>query len=350
MHDFFAGLRLPALIVAALGLFGAGAARAELDADCVLRLAEDAAGDMTLAELRERCLLAAPPPAASDAAAEATPGSGQSEPPSPVRERLALERETVERPFTIMAHRPNYLLAGAYNEKGWSADLFREALGDPDYFNDDIEAQFQISLKVPLWIGLFGDRMDIYGAYTNRSFWQVYNAEYSRPFRETNHAPEIWSQFRNDWTIFGFTNTVNSVGLVHQSNGRGGLLSRSWNRIYANFIFEKGRWALSFRPWIRLNESNDKDDNPDITDYLGHGEFRAAYRRDGHVFSLMSRNQVESGFDEGALELSWSFPVFGYPYLKGYVQYFNGYGESLIDYDQRVNRIGIGIALTDWLD
>ncbi len=64
----------------------------------------------------------------------------------------------------------------------------------------------------------------------------------------------------------------------------------------------------------------------------------------------MTRNQVESGFDEGALELSWSFPVFDYPYLKGYIQYFHGYGESLVDYDRRVNRIGIGIALTDWLE
>jgi phospholipase A1 len=64
----------------------------------------------------------------------------------------------------------------------------------------------------------------------------------------------------------------------------------------------------------------------------------------------MTRNQVESAFDEGAFELSWSFPLFGYPYLKGYVQYFNGYGESLIDYDNKVNRIGVGISLTDWLD
>ena len=63
----------------------------------------------------------------------------------------------------------------------------------------------------------------------------------------------------------------------------------------------------------------------------------------------MSRNNLESGFDRGALELGWSFPLWTYPYMKGYIQYFRGYGESLIDYDQRVNRIGIGISLTDWL-
>jgi len=48
--------------------------------------------------------------------------------------------------------------------------------------------------------------------------------------------------------------------------------------------------------------------------------------------------------------ISWSFPVFDYPYLKGYVHYFYGSGESLIDYDSKVNRLGIGISVTDWLD
>lgn len=65
---------------------------------------------------------------------------------------------------------------------------------------------------------------------------------------------------------------------------------------------------------------------------------------------MMLRNQIESGFDRGALEFGWSFPVFDYPFLKGYFQYFYGYGESLIDYDRKVKRLGIGISITDRLD
>ena len=342
MRDTFRRIQLPALLVAAIALLGAVPAWAELDAECVLRLAETATDEMTLAELRAQCRLPGDD-------AEQAPLAVSDDEGMPVEERLEAERALVQRPFTIMAHEPNYLLLGAYNEKGWSAELFREAWNDHDYDNQDFESQFQLSLKMPLAIGLFNGRMDLYGAYTNRSFWQVFNADNSRLFRETNHEPEVWGQFRNDWTIFGFTNSLNVIGLAHQSNGQGGVLSRSWNRIYANFIFEKGRWAISVKPWVRVRESPDKDDNPDITDYLGHGELRFAYGRNGHVFSLMTRNHIESGFDRGALELSWSFPLFDYPFLKGYVQYFNGYGESLIDYDNRVNRIGIGIALTDWL-
>ena len=63
----------------------------------------------------------------------------------------------------------------------------------------------------------------------------------------------------------------------------------------------------------------------------------------------MSRNNLESGFSKGAVELSWSFPLWNYPYFKGYVQYFTGYGESLIDYNNYVNTIGVGVAISDWL-
>ncbi len=64
----------------------------------------------------------------------------------------------------------------------------------------------------------------------------------------------------------------------------------------------------------------------------------------------MARNAgLESGFDRGALQASWSFPLFDYPYLKGYVRYFNGYGESLIDYNNKSQTLGVGISITDWL-
>ena len=305
---------------------------------CMAEMMEQASDSTTMGELRARC---------AKQIENETP-TVQDQQPAVVDQRLKQDKQNVLQPFTIMAHKPNYFLMGAYNSDGYNAELFQDQFDDPTLEFDDTEVQFQLSIKVPLAVNIF-DTFDVYAAYTNRSFWQLYNSDLSAPFRETNHEPEAWVQFTPGWEILGFRNSANAFGFVHQSNGRGGVLSRSWNRVYANFVFQRGNFALGFKPWIRISEDAEDDDNPDITDYLGHYELRAAHKWREHVFSAMLRNNLESGFDRGAVELGWSFPLWNYPYLKGYIQYFRGYGESLIDYDQRVNRIGIGILLTDWL-
>jgi phospholipase A1 len=247
-----------------------------------------------------------------------------------------------------MAHRPNYILLASYNPNP-NNEPWREVSGDPNLELDNVEAQFQLSIKVPLGVDLFNNKMDIFAAYTVRSFWQVYNGDYSAPFRETNYEPEAWLQFRPDWTFWGIKNVANLIGFAHQSNGRNEPISRSWNRLYANFVFEKGNLAFSFKPWYRFSEDEEDDNNPDITDYMGHFHILAAYKWRGHTFSLMSRNNLESGFSKGAVEGTWSFPLGNYKYLKGYVQGFTGYGQSLIDYNSNESSIGIGFAITDWL-
>ena len=336
-----ARLSLIHLCIVITGLTGfvlSGSATADDQLACMTEMLLHSNDSTTVGEIRARC-------------AEQTEDQSQEEPdsqPVVVIDRLEEDKKNVLQPFTLMAHKPNYILAGAYNSKGYDATLFQEQYRDPSIEFGDTEAQFQISIKTPLWVGLF-DKVDIYGAYTNRSFWQVYNSGLSSPFRETDHEPEIWAQFTPAWEIFGFKNLANSIGFVHQSNGQGGVLSRSWNRVYANFVFARGNFAIGFKPWIRLSEDASNDDNPDITDYLGHYELRAGYKWNEQVFSVMSRNNLESGFDRGAFEFGWSFPLWKYPYLKGYIQYFRGYGESLIDYNHRVHRIGIGVSLTDWL-
>lgn len=337
----FATRSLIHLCIAVTGLSGfalSGPVAADDQLACMTEMLQHSSESTTVGEIRARC---------AQQAEDQSPAEPDDQ-PVVVSDRLREDKENVLQPFTLMAHKPNYFLAAAYNSKGYDAQLFQEQYRDPSIEFDNTEAQFQISIKTPLWVGLF-DKVDIYGAYTNRSFWQVYNSELSSPFRETDHEPEIWAQFTPKWEIFGFKNLANSIGFVHQSNGQGGVLSRSWNRVYANFVFAKGNFAIGFKPWIRLSEDASSDDNPDITDYLGHYELRAGYKWNEQVFSVMSRNNLESGFDRGAFEFGWSFPLWKYPYLKGYIQYFRGYGESLIDYNHRVNRIGIGVSLTDWL-
>ncbi|MCP3690234.1 MAG: phospholipase A, partial [Gammaproteobacteria bacterium] len=192
--------------------------------------------------------------------------------------RLREEAATEEQAFVITPYLPNYVLFGAYNFSGNNSTFFQEATGDSRYELDDVELKFQLSLKVPLGKDLLGNNGDMYAAYTNRSFWQAYNTAHSSPFRETNHQPEAWLRLYNRWEFWGIRNIVNDFGIVHQSNGRGGILSRSWNRIYARFVFEKNDLAFAFQPWYRIKEDEEKDNNPDIEDYMGNFEFTAAYK------------------------------------------------------------------------
>lgn len=269
--------------------------------------------------------------------------------PSPVIERIAVDKSNIHKPFTLMAHRPNYLLPVSYNNQSWESSLYRHTSGEEELDVNNTEVQFQLSIKMPLAIDIFNADIDAYAGYTINSFWQAYNSDNSAPFRETNHQPEAWLQRRSNLSLGPLKNAVNAVGFIHHSNGQGGDLSRSWNRVYATFGFELGDLAFVIKPWIRIEESESEDNNPDIKDYYGHGEMLLAYERGKHTFSLLSRNNLESGFSKGAVELGWSFPLYRYNYLRGYIQYFQGYGESLIDYNHFINRISMGLLLTDYL-
>ena len=262
--------------------------------------------------------------------------------PTALDRRMKIERATRFQPFVLTPHKPNYILPVAYNDKpnNAAADVSR------DGELDNNEVKFQFSMKFPIIDKLLGEKSSLQFAYTNLSFWQAYNENISSPFRETVHEPEVFIIFENDWELLGFKNRVVQFGAVHQSNGRSGTQSRSWNRIYADFIFERGDYYLSLKPWYHLDSAGSSNDNPDIEKYMGHGEVRAAYAGGQHTLSVMLRNNFH-GPNYGAVEINWSFPMSRR--AKWFIQYFNGYGESLIDYNARVNRIGIGIAFTDWL-
>jgi phospholipase A1 len=257
--------------------------------------------------------------------------------------RIEIERKTRYQPFVLTPHKPNYILPITYNSK--PNNSHKSALNNRDL--DKKEIKFQLSIKFPIAENLISKRDSLHFAYTHLSFWQAYDQDGSSPFRETVHEPEVFMSFENDWEFLGLDNRIVQFGIVHQSNGRDGELSRSWNRVYMDFIFEMGNYYLSFKPWYFHEDwGTSRQDNPDIDTYLGHFELRGVHASDKHTVSLMLRNNLEHP-NYGAIEMNWSFPMS--QRAKWFIQYFNGYGESLIDYNASVNRIGIGIAFTDWL-
>lgn len=277
-------------------------------------------------------------------------GEGTAAPPDmdafALERRLEQERLSRHSSFAILPHRPNYLLPAAYNFSPNSRP-YSDASG-PGENIDRTEVKFQFSFKVPLRESLFGDTGTLYAAYTQLSFWQAYNSRVSAPFRETNYEPELMLGFRTGYDLAGIQSRFIVLSFNHQSNGMTEPLSRSWNRVAADLIFQKGRLYLSLKPWYRIPEKAEDDDNPDIARYYGHGELYALYKLSKQSFGLMVRNNLRRHEDnKGAVQLDWSIPLGDK--LRFYVQYFNGYGESLIDYNHSNNRISMGIMLTDWL-
>jgi len=241
----------------------------------------------------------------------------------------------------VRRHEPVYLLPGR-----WSSDANElpstpsqpEPARRPDL--NDIEVKFQLSLKTKVADDLIGDNGDLWVGYTQQSNWQAFNSVESEPFRETNFMPEAFFTWRTGLDLLGWRWQMVNLGFVHQSNGRADPLSRSWNRIYAQFGFERNDFEFYARPWIRVEPSGD-DDNPDIEEFLGHGDLKLVWRRGRHDVTLTTRFAPDE--NRGAIQADWHYPLTGD--LKAYLQVFHGYGETLIDYNHRQTTIGLGVSL-----
>ena len=197
--------------------------------NCLLEAIKDAENDQTIGEIRKKCSDRFRQKSVShplvDSTDEIKPDqdlADNSLEVDPVARRIKLEEGVELNPFMLTAHKPNYFLPFAYNFDR-NEESFRSEPGDKRM--DSAEMKFQISLKFPIWKGLYKDYGDVYMAYTNLSFWQAYNSDFSSPFRETNHEPELFVSFKNNWKFLGITNNLINIGAVHQSNGQSGALS-----------------------------------------------------------------------------------------------------------------------------
>lgn len=261
--------------------------------------------------------------------------------------RWELARDSKLGLFNFRAYKPVYLLPAFWttdsNDIPASSNQAVPAL--PQSLSE-VEAKFQISFKTKAVESIFGDNGDIWMGYTQSSRWQVFNGEESRPFRETNYEPEVLLVFRNNYSIAGWHGRLLGVGVNHQSNGRADPFSRSWNRVMVNIGLDREDWALMLRPWYRLSDGGE-DENPGIEDYMGRGDMTLVHRRGDQEFALMARHSLRGGdSSRGALQLDWGFPI--NRTLRGHVQVFDGYGESLIDYNHRATYIGLGVSLLEW--
>ncbi|MTV36201.1 phospholipase A [Duganella radicis] len=250
-----------------------------------------------------------------------------------------LDRSAKRGVFNFRPHKDTYLLLANYSTSSNDAP-FRD-FTPAGIKSKHVELTYQLSFKMKLIEQLMSTPVDLWFGYTQNSFWQAYNRAASSPFRETNYQPELMLTTPLNLDLGVLDMRYLTLALNHQSNGQTSTLSRSWNRIYAEVGAEKGKFGVSFRLWKRLDNARSDNDNIDITDFLGHGDLTATYRFDGHELSVMGRRNFSTR--HGALKVGWAFPLAAN--LKGYVQGFSGYGQSLIDYNYSQKSVGAGFLV-----
>jgi len=146
------------------------------------------------------------------------------------------------------------------------------------------EGLLQLSIRTKLATELLptdpGRTDGLWFGYTQKSFWQVFSRGLSRPFRTTDHEPELAYIYPIKTAVsMGFTARYAGLSLNHQSNGQAVPYSRSWNRVILMAGADRTDGSqVNARIWKRMSENPSNDDNPDIANYIGRAEVSALWQ------------------------------------------------------------------------
>ena len=226
---------------------------------------------------------------------------------------------------------------------------------DPMYFvlgaRGGYSARFQLSFKYRLFDRSTGYGRDrpllsaLYFGFTQNSLWDL--SSESRAFRDTSYQPAFFWKWESTeeptWL------DVARLGLEHESNGTAGQRSRSINILFLRPEWHwplRGGHELQFTP--KLYQYLDKSDNPDIHRYRGYVDWRVRYDAAGEWIATTVARIGTAGKASLLVDLSKRArdirlgPIGGYFHL----QFFTGYGESILDYDVRGrSQLRLGFAI-----
>lgn len=218
---------------------------------------------------------------------------------------------------------------------------------EPIYFaagpREDWNAKFQVSFK----FRFFNDEAQLarqfqvlehlYLGYTQTSLWDLGSP--SSPFRDTSYKPRLFYSDPESWHMRDFPLRLGfEGGLGHESNGRGGSESRSINTLYlrpALVIGAPGDWQWTLAP--TFVDYLNADNNPDISDYRGYVDLYSSIgKADSWQLAAMLR-KGEAGRWTSQIDLTYPLRSVALGNLNGYLlfQFFDGWGESILDYNQR---------------
>ncbi len=232
---------------------------------------------------------------------------------------------------------------------------------DPVYFliggDGGLNAKFQISFRYRLFDdkGSWARKLpwidDLYLSFSQTSLWDL--NELSKPFRDSSYRPRLFYANHdlaraNDGQVrFGV-----ETGLGHESNGKDGDTSRSYNMVYVRPTLTVGDPdGLRFFVAPLIHNYMGEDDNPDIADYRGYVDLLFGVGSKGGLdFWATLRKGTRRSYGSAELNLSYPLSKLSGGDLTGWLtlQYFGGYGESLLNYRDKLDsqlRLGIAVAL-----
>lgn len=232
---------------------------------------------------------------------------------------------------------------------------------EPVYFlvggDGGLNAKFQISLRYQLFDGrgALASRLpwidDLYLAYSQTSLWDL--GDLSKPFKDSSYRPRV---FFSNYDLARFFDGQLRVGIEtgfgHESNGKVGEESRSFNMLYARPTLTLGDPSgLRFFAAPLIHNYIADNENRDLKDYRGYVDWVLGIGAKGGLDFWTTLRKGERS-DYGSIELNASYPLskLSGGDLTGWLtlQYFNGYGESLLDYNRKLDsqwRLGISVAL-----
>lgn len=267
-----------------------------------------------------------------------------------------LERGTDCNTFGIRGYRPISLSVVGADSVNHAPNSPSAGHTASDVAYQRMETRIQLSVRTKIAQGLLTSNQStrhdsLWFGYTQQSYWQLFNGAISRPFRTTDHEPEVIYVYPSTADLpGGWRLRYSGLGLVHQSNGQSLPLSRSWNRVYLMAGMEHGNHLrITARAWQRLPEKTN-DDNPDIVNRIGRGEIQALWDADTrNTYAATARNSLRTQAS-GSLRLEW-LRTLGNPQTSGlrlHTQLFSGYGDSLVDYNRRRVMLSVGLSLVDF--
>ncbi len=211
--------------------------------------------------------------------------------------------------------------------------------------NETSDIKYQVSLQQRLTNAVLPYNTYLSFVYTQLAFWNAYAA--SSPFAELNFNPgmSLSRLFFRKKKLIG-----SGVLLVeHQSNGKAGMESRSWDDIALQYSFSAHeRLKIIAKGWIPFSY---RDDNPDLLSYIGYGELK------GTLLIQKEKLHMDIWMRKGT-SLDWRGSVQMQLYYKPFksdnqylmLQWYEGYAENLLHYNESTSmiRIGILVKATNW--